>query len=114
MALTLEALRKMNRYGVTRNDQQYRGWKAIGSGGSVAAYGAREAAMTVWRAAGYAEGLDADYVLDRLIGDSVLARRAVRKARGNSHPDANDGAVGGWNTVKTAVGVLRAAGVVVS
>lgn len=32
IALGLEALRKVDRYGVTRHGEQYRGWKQLGSG----------------------------------------------------------------------------------
>lgn len=32
IALALEALRKVDRYGVTKNGEQYRGWRQLGSG----------------------------------------------------------------------------------
>lgn len=39
VALSMEALRKVDRYGVSRRGEQYRGWRQIESGGASAARG---------------------------------------------------------------------------
>ncbi len=93
VALTLEALRKIDRYGVTRTSEQYRGWQAIESG-SLDAHGAL------------------DY-LAKVAGN--VSRRADahsihRAARAQAHPDRNGGRQSHWDRVEAAATVLKAAG----
>jgi hypothetical protein len=76
IALSLEALRKVDRYGVTQTGEQYRGWKAIGSlDGDVTA-----AATFISTLAGSAMSA----VRDDQAAFQIAYRAAARKA----HPDA--------------------------
>lgn len=70
IGLGLEALRAVDRYGVTRRGEQYTGWRQIGSGPAVITESPRAVLAELAR-------LDADEPLDRLL----------RFARRNAHPD---------------------------
>lgn len=75
IALGLEALRKVDRYGISRSGEQYRGWRAIEANG-------HEAPMTVllrWAGPIFGERYHDD--LPRL----------VRAARAGAHPDRHGG-----------------------
>jgi hypothetical protein len=77
IALGLEALRKVERYGITKRGEQYVGWKQL-EAPSQTPEAARELLIETVRAAGlHADGL----------GDDRLARLARRHA----HPDAEGG-----------------------
>ena len=82
IALGLEALRKVDRYGVTKRGEQYTGWKALPGG--VAMPGP----MTVEQAA-------AEYIrmgggdLGRLLRDRVYRDMAYRRAARAAHPDTS-------------------------
>jgi hypothetical protein len=78
IALALEALRKVDRYGVTQSGEQYRGWQALPS--PTASPGdeikTREDALAFLR---------------RVIGgraDKLPAEQAIREASKATHPDA--------------------------
>lgn len=101
IALGLEALRKVDRYGITRRGEQYRGFKAIGAGDGTVASG-----MTTDRAIdllGDEAGLN---IGDTLPAPSVM----VRRAKANAHPDRNNGDRSRWDAVEQAEQVLRRAG----
>lgn len=72
VALTLEALRSVDRYGATETGQQYAGWKAIG-------------------AQAHAQATDPLWVLADLAGVEVSAdvpvERLISLARRKAHPD---------------------------
>ena len=93
IALGLEALRKVERYGIAQRGEQYQGWKAIGTG---VAMGARPEPMTVEEAAlliaGGSETWDAvDLIADRPAtgGIGAAIREAFRDAAKLLHPDTN-------------------------
>lgn len=79
IALGLEALRKVNRYGVTRHGEQYRGFLAIESATAMPA--------------GFANGADArGFLVDVaregvVIGNRDALGRLLRKAQRIAHPD---------------------------
>jgi hypothetical protein len=87
IALSLEALRKVDRYGVTRGGEQYRGFTAIGSGTPMPA-----AQMTVEDAARFiaanSGGPSINVNADRLLGRPDLIAFAYRSAARKLHPDA--------------------------
>lgn len=115
IALTLEALRKVNRYGVSQSGQQYRGWRAIGSGASVPAeMGPLAAAAFLWALAGNSNDDPHDTPLDRMRANAEVAKNVYRAARKNSHPDRNGGDSGDFLRAETAAKVLQANGVSVS
>lgn len=104
VALALEALRKVDRYGVTGSGEQYRGFTALPPGGTAIAMGA---AMTVEDAARLICTLDGHSVDDfePLIRDSHLRRSVFRSLAKRLHPD-----VGGdratWDRLEEARRVL--------
>lgn len=95
IALALEALRKVDRYGVTQHGEQYAGWRAIESAGTGSSMSAEAAERVVRRVAG-------DFN-----GDLV---KVVRLARARAHPDRNGGSRGDYDEVDAAVQVLTVCG----
>jgi hypothetical protein len=73
IALALEALRKVDRYGVTKRGEQYRGFLSI------------EATSAP---AGFATGEEAERFLRSIAGDSAeTVKRALSRAQFATHPD---------------------------
>ncbi|WP_234797266.1 molecular chaperone DnaJ [Mycobacteroides chelonae] len=95
IALALEALRKVDRYGVTQHGEQYAGWRAIESAGSGSSMSAEAAERIVRRVAGDSGG------------DLV---KVVRLARARAHPDRHGGSRVHYDEVDCAVQVLTACG----
>lgn len=84
IAMTLEALRMMDRYGTTGNGRQYEGFRAIpASTGNTMTAG--EAAVLI------KEASKVKYDAERILDVRELAEIAVRAAIFNSHPDRNPG-----------------------
>lgn len=80
IALALEALRSVDRYGVTKRAEQYRGWQALPGPSSSAEILDRKAAMDLLR---------------KIIGvraDLLPVIQALREAERASHPDAGGNA----------------------
>lgn len=90
IALGLEALRKVDRYGITQSAEQYRGWQALPPGMPMPA-----AKMTVDEAAELliehggitGEGGIGSYVPTDLINNPERAGRCYRNAVKTHHPD---------------------------
>lgn len=82
IALGLEALRKVERYGIVQSDEQYRGWQALPPGTPVpTAKMTIDDALEVLRlAAGWISGPDYD--------DPDAIRQAYRHGARHLHPDA--------------------------
>lgn len=99
IALGLEALRKINRYGITQTGQQYRGWQAIEAKASEPPPTVR-GALEILAAA-------ADMPAPNTGEGAALAYRNARKA---AHPDRNGGDQIHWDRVEAAGEALRAAG----
>lgn len=88
IALGLEALRKVERYGITHRDEQYAGWKAIGSGTAMGARMSKdEAAKVLADLSG--EPMDGGDIVVNLKGDVDLGtvERAYKSAAKIHHPD---------------------------
>ncbi|MCV7255647.1 molecular chaperone DnaJ [Mycobacterium hackensackense] len=100
IALSLEALRRVDRYGTTPGNEQYRGWLAIEQAGSAAS--PREAAEVLAKAAGLV-----DVVFDMSHANVTRLYRSAVKA---AHPDRNGGDQTLWDTVERAAGLLRGTG----
>lgn len=92
VALGLEALRKVDRYGITKRGEQYRGFRAIG-----ASSGSSSSHMTAD---------DAADVLTQYGAGEVDPERAWRKARAATHPDRHGGDQTLWDRVEQAARVL--------
>lgn len=112
IALGLEALRAVDRYGISRRAEQYRGYRQIGGGPAIvtdAPLTRTAAAQVLVDAMG---GLDLDpeapfvsaYTLE-IAGPEVL-RRVARVARRRTHPDAG-GSAEAFQRVEDALRALR-------
>lgn len=83
IALGLEALRKVDRYGITKRGEQYTGWRQIGSG----ATGPEDSIVTpeqAWAVLTDAAGLPVDVSPLR---DGISRDEVVRRAVKATHPD---------------------------
>lgn len=107
IALGLEALRKVDRYGITRRGEQYAGFKAIGSG--IAMPAAAAVQMTVDEAARVLADLSrTEHVTpdpSRLIEFEAARAAAFRVAARTHHPDAG-GDRATWDRLEQAKHVL--------
>jgi hypothetical protein len=102
IALSLEALRAVDRHGVTQNAEQYKGWAQLPPPSrSVEATGfsTRESAA-IWLASH--SGMPKDYILD----DPNVADRAYRAAAKALHPDAG-GSTEEFQRLGAAIRVIR-------
>lgn len=107
VALTLEALRAVDRYGASRSGEQYRGYKAIGAGtglGGSTGMTTSDAAAILLRVAGLV------YEPTREVVTALGGARLVRLARAATHPDRHGGDTGQWHLVDNAVQTLQRAG----
>lgn len=102
IALAMEALRKVDRYGVTKSDEQYRGWKALPGGGESSSTMTAEAA-----AAFLSKACDGDCSANALLQSAVNLAPAYRHAARRLHPDAG-GSTEDFQRLQTAKAVLEA------
>lgn len=81
VALALEALRKVDRYGVTKRGEQYRGFLALEATATPAGFATWQEALTfLHRVAGIE--------VDPYQAPEIAAPRALRRAQRAAHPDA--------------------------
>ncbi len=107
VALALEALRKVDRYGVTRHGQQYRGFLAIEQGRSGPA-----GFPTADEAIAFLADIVRDEWADGRVDTSRKnARGLLRGAQRRSHPDAPGGDADVFQRVSLAEAKLRQEGV---
>jgi len=103
VALGLEALRAVDRYGVTKRGEQYPGWKALPPGTSVAT---AMPAMSATEAAGIVvETAKSMVEPDLVLQDSRLYSSLWRDAVKNAHPDRG-GDRQAWDRLQVAKTVL--------
>lgn len=100
IALGLEALRKIERYGIANRDEQYTGFKQLGAGRAMPAShmtgdAARSTLATI-----------VGVPLIENAGDADALPRFFRQARAIAHPDRHDGARELWDKVEEAGKVL--------
>lgn len=96
----LEALRTVDRYGVTPTGEQYAGFKALPSGGSTSTTLSTSSAAELL--ARYTTDGDARAIL----ADQSIAKTAVRSAIYRTHPDRNNGDRLAFDNVDAARKVL--------
>lgn len=102
IALTLEALRAVDRYGATETGQQYAGFKALPAGTALPA--SHMTADEAWSILGsYQSAAIAHFRLHHSTED---LRAAYRRARAANHPDRRDGDRTLWDKVEQAARVL--------
>jgi hypothetical protein len=102
IALALEALRAVDRYGVTKIGEQYTGWKQL-PGPLVT-----PPAMTVEEAAEIVAPVGGDFTIHAVIHDAGLYRQAYRARAAELHPDHNDGNDAKFKRLQEARHVLDA------
>lgn len=87
IALGLEALRKVDRYGVTKRGEQYSGWKQIGSGGTPmpAASMSLEDAARMLAVHGLEDAHESTTA--QMMVDPAMQRDAYKRAAKRLHPD---------------------------
>lgn len=90
IALGLEALRKVDRYGITSRGEQYQGWAALGTSSGI---DEQSSAMVIRNWA------EADH-------DAIVGQMLYRHARSRAHPDRNHGDQTGWDEVEAAGAAL--------
>ncbi|MCV7424374.1 molecular chaperone DnaJ [Mycobacterium yunnanensis] len=105
IALGLEALRKLDRYGITQTGQQYTGWRAIEATPSM---NARAAACAVLARIAWPNENDAAQAewAHKIATDPEIGRTTYRKAKANAHPDRNGGSQTLWDHVEGAAKVI--------
>lgn len=105
IALGLEHLRLVDRYGITKRGEQYAGWKALPPGSGVA-HGvvmqfatARDAAAWILEKAANGEGLGAvgGRAIDTLLADESYRDSKFRQVAKRVHPDVGGSRVD-WDT----------------
>lgn len=87
IALGLESLRRVDRYGISKRGEQYTGWKALPAGGNGNGVMSIEAAARFIAAAGSPEGHFDHETADAIRYDPTLRAVCYRAAAKRLHPD---------------------------
>lgn len=98
IALGLEALRRVERYGITSRGEQYAGWRQIEATSS-APFATRPEALRWLRDLCGVNGSP----------DSYEPSALLRKAKAAAHPDRNDGERARWDLVERAEALIGGA-----
>lgn len=102
IALGLQALRAVDRYGISSRGQQYTGWKAI-TAGTTAIGGTSMTRDTALKVISDESGMAVEHLE---AGNDNLLEDAILRAKRRTHPDRNNGDDGAWNAVDVASQVL--------
>ena len=105
IALTLEKLRAVDRYGVAQRGEQYVGWKAIPEDVD-RRLSAKDAARIIARTAGVGDG-KVEAAIGDILGGRKLFQAAYRQAAGYAHPDRPGGTEAAFHRLQTARGILE-------
>lgn len=97
IALAMEALRKVDRYGVTRSGEQYKGWTALPASGDLQSD--HEAAKVLCAAAG-------TNTVGGVLGSPDVAKAVYREAAKRTHPDTG-GEPSAFTAVQEAWGRIK-------
>lgn len=104
IALALEALRTVDRYGVTKNAEQYRGWAALPAPQDSSRFAsAQQAAEWLASYTNAKVGLAPSSIFT-MRNEYEMARKA---AAAQAHPDRRGGDCTEWNRLNAAVEVLN-------
>jgi hypothetical protein len=106
VALGLEALRRVERYGIASRGEQYRGWRALPPGTPMGA-GERPPITLDYAAAILAGATNGLISAPMVLADPEDARTAYRLAAKQYHPDAAGGSVEMWARVDEAWQLLE-------
>lgn len=102
IALGLEALRKVDRYGITERGEQYAGFKALPAGRAMPA--SRMTSDEAWSIIGSYQDRNIAHLRASYTDGELQA--AYRRARAANHPDRRDGDRTLWDQVEQAAAVL--------
>ncbi|MCV7175090.1 molecular chaperone DnaJ [Mycolicibacterium sphagni] len=112
ITLTLESLRRVERYGAIDSGQQYRGFQELPAAPTV---DEKQAAARFIIGAAYPNTVFGADVVQRHIRDlyagNADGRAMVRTAKANTHPDRQDGHRALWMEVAGAIEILASSGV---
>jgi hypothetical protein len=103
IALSLEALRAVNRYGVTRRAEQYQGWKRIAPPSDQPFRTKEEAAHFIQLSSGSA----VEFSLSSIIHYGVERQTAYRRAAAKLHPDNPGGSHDAFVKLQAAITLLE-------
>lgn len=98
IALALQALRAVDRYGVTRTGEQYRGWTQLAATSAESGMTIDEAALVLATAA--------QMPGSTILGSVEAVQRAYKAAARTAHPDAAGGSADAFRLITTARDVL--------
>lgn len=101
VALALEALRKVERYGVDKRGARYAGFKALPSGIVLPPLMSREEAAEV-----IASHTNEWYSAGQILASDEMRDAAIKRAKVATAPDRHDGNRDQWDRVDRAVQVL--------
>lgn len=96
IALSLEALRAVDRYGVSKRGEQYRGWRALTAGSGSSLFATRAEAETWMRKCAEESGIGS------WAGWEALYKALAKKM----HPDADGGSTDLWERLDAAAALL--------
>lgn len=106
IALGLEALRKVDRYGITKRGEQYTGWSALPPATAMGAALTREEAARILIAEGEVETADEPCEVDMLLlCDQETITGYYRRAAKRHHPDVG-GDPQAWDAIERAYRAL--------
>lgn len=100
IALGLEALRKVERYGITQRHEQFAGYRQITATSGTT--------MNAKGAAAIIEDNTFGFPSETILRDAAFAKKAIRAAVNVTHPDKNNGDRSTYDDVETAKRVLTA------
>lgn len=108
IALGLEALRAVDRYGISSRGEQYTGYAQIEAGPSGSSHMTRRAAAELLErfAIGEEDGPTRTRMIERLLSNRDEVVATLRHARAVAHPDRRDGDRTLWDQVEQAARVL--------
>lgn len=106
IALTLEKLRAVDRYGVSKTGEQYVGWKALPEDVDDR-IGPEEAARILVSTAGWRSSEDFERRVETCLEDEDQAASYLREARKKSHPDMPTGNDASFKRVQRAGHILE-------
>lgn len=110
VALTLESLRAVDRYGATETGQQYAGFKALPAGRAMpASHMTRTAAIAVLADWGQRRSTIPPVPAEHINDTAEVLERLHRAARRAAHPDHNGDDQTAWDQVEQAAQVLGVA-----
>lgn len=107
IALSLEALRAVNRHGVSKRGEQYRGWdlRLPSAGGATGAAMNPRGAAQIIAVTAYGDSPDAYSFADAVLQQRAVYHTVVRLALKKSHPDTG-GTVEQFRAVQSAREIL--------